>query len=243
MASWPIRTRLRCAAMPTKERRRTVAAIRAATLADIDELLLVEEEAWKNPAQRAPRDALRARIETFPAGVLLAEADGAVWGYVVVQRMRADVFLDHERELSWDELTGHGLLATHCADGEVLYGVNLAVASSAPAGTQFLLMEAVGKLAIRLNVREILLGGRLPAYHKYQDQMSADEYVRLRVRNRPRDPELWMYARAGLEVVRVLPNYFPDPDSCNFGVLLRWRNPFYGRPALLRWAASRLFKV
>jgi hypothetical protein len=28
----------------------------------------------------------------------------------------------------------------------------------------------------------------------------------------------------------AIPNYFDDPKSENYGVLLRWKNPFYGIP-------------
>lgn len=219
-------------------------SIRLATPNDIEALLLVEEEAWKDPSQRADADTIRARVLSFPPGVIVAESKGDVWGFVVVSPIEESFFADTSKNFTWSEIAQVGI-ETEPQDfsKKILYGVNLSVSSCAPTGTQFQLMQEVGKLAIRLNVKEILLGGRIPSYHKFSEKMTAEEYIHWKVKNRPRDPELRMYSHAGLEIVRSLPGYFPDQESCDYGVLLRWKNPFFGKHPIFRSIASFFFKL
>lgn len=217
--------------------------IREATLEDIPGLLVVEEEAWRQANQRANAEMIESRIMTFSRGVLIAETEGEIWGYVVVQRLDPRLLYSNG-SLSWASITDNGMIkSTHNPKGTVFYGVNLSVSAAAPSGTAFVLMESVGKLAIKLNIREVCLGGRMPGYHRVWDKYSADEYLALKVKNRPRDPEVRLYSEAGLRVVKAIPNFFPDPESCDYGVLLSWSNPFYGKPVFVRWILSKLFKI
>jgi len=91
------------------------------------------------------------------------------------------------------------------------------------------LLYAGARLAISKSLKRILLGGRLPRYHRYAGKMSVEEYIAASSpkTGKPLDPELYVYLKAGLKVVKVLPNYIPDPESLDYGILLEWRNPFY----------------
>ena len=103
-------------------------------------------------------------------------------------------------------------------------------------------MIAMGKLVIAFSLKQGVLGARIPRYHKFADQMSSSEYLTAKTKSgRYLDPEIGFYHKLGLNVVRVIPNYINDPDSCNNGVLLQWKNPFYGRPLPKLW--SWLFRL
>jgi catechol 2,3-dioxygenase-like lactoylglutathione lyase family enzyme len=69
--------------------------------------------------------------------------------------------------------------------------------------------------------------------------MTANEFLRAKnEEGKPLDRQVRFYTSVpGLKAVKALPDYFNDPDSLNYGVLLRWRNPLFGLPAPKFWAA------
>jgi hypothetical protein len=69
--------------------------------------------------------------------------------------------------------------------------------------------------------------------------MSAEEYAWADRHGLPLDPEIRFYRKMGLRPVRLVENYFADPESLDWGILVEMRNPFY-RPALLRVAGRVL---
>ena len=211
--------------------------IRPAQLKDVNEILIVEEEAW--PAgMRAKREQFISRIETFPEGTLVAVADGHITGVVSTEIINYNL----EKPIAtWNEATDYGFIKkTHNPEGDTLYGVDLSVTRFAD-NTSRLLMEAVGRLIIRFNLKQGVLGARIPRYHKFKDKMTVEEYINGRRGSRPMDPELAFYKNLGLKIGKVLPNYINDPESCNYGVLLIWKNPFYGKPFSGFW--SWIFRI
>jgi hypothetical protein len=53
---------------------------------------------------------------------------------------------------------------------------------------------------------------------------------------RSKDKMVRYYQRAGFRVVAVVPNYFPDPNSLNYGVLMYCPNIFYRLPCSRLWS-------
>jgi hypothetical protein len=80
----------------------------------------------------------------------------------------------------------------------------------------------------------------MPHYHKYQDLYTPEEYLEARGEDgRYLDPEVRFYRRIKLlEIGGVMPNHMYDRDSCLFGFLIRWKNPFARLPRLL-WKPLR----
>lgn len=213
--------------------------VKQATLGDIPAILAIEEIAWPE-GMRASEEIIASRISTFPEGNLVAVANSDIQGVISTQIINYDLGND---ALSWDEVTDSGFIkSSHNPHGDTLYGVNLSVSPYSPRGVAKILLQVIGKMAIRLNLKRGILGGRIPRYHKFTDRMSPEEYLNGTTgTGRPLDPEIAFYKKIGLRVVKVIPNYIKDPESCNFGVLLAWDNPFYNRPG--RWFWSWLFRV
>jgi hypothetical protein len=142
--------------------------------------------------------------------------------------------------LSWTTLTSDGWCTNNDPDGRVLFGVDLSVSRRAPRTASARLMAGCVELTMRLGIEATYWGGRLPRYHRYIGEMSAEEYATTRTaRGRYLDPEVEIYTRApGVEVVGVVPNYFKDWESCDYGCILRWRNPVYRYPVLRRFAPT-----
>jgi ribosomal protein S18 acetylase RimI-like enzyme len=208
--------------------------IRQARLEDISRILAIEGGAWGSE-KSASREVFESRIKTFPEGVLVAENNGKIVGVVVIERVNYDL---KNNAFTWYQITDNGFIKnSHNPNGDTIYGVDLSVApafQNSGIGTR--LLENIGKMAIRYNVKRGMLGGRIPDYYKHSNEVSIEDYVKSDV-----DPEVRFYRKAGLKIIKIIPNYFKDPESLNYGILLLWENPFYNK--WYRWLVATIFKI
>jgi hypothetical protein len=204
--------------------------IRAAVPADAPFYARIQEEEWDD-SMTAVVPKIESRIRTFPEGVLIAEHEGVVVGGMTFILL-ADYAIQDTR--SWEEITDNGWCTTHTDDGRVLFGVDLSVSRRAPRSTAPMMFMAGIELAIRKGAERSVWGGRMPRYHRVADRMSAAEYARAKnSRGRHIDPEIELYSKIpGVEVLGVVPEYFKDWESMNYGVIFTWRNPVYRYPFL-----------
>jgi hypothetical protein len=202
--------------------------VRRAVPADIGKYIELQSERWDADVV-ASRAQLESRLKHYPQGMLVAERGGQIVGMVYAMRISE---YDYERCPSWDEITNKGFCNNVDLNGNAIFGVDLSTAKGVGSAAGDKLLLGIGELAIKEGVKEILLGGRMPEYHKYADKMSPEDYLRARgPDNKPLDHQIKFYTSVpGLKALKVLPDYFQDPDSLNYGVLLRWHNPFYGLP-------------
>ncbi|HSX48075.1 MAG TPA: hypothetical protein VLF41_01015 [Candidatus Nanoarchaeia archaeon] len=208
--------------------------LRSARAADIEYYARIQAVAW-GEKMAAESEKLRNRFAVNPDGVLVAEQEGNILGLVSTIRI---VSYDYARSPSWYEISSDGWCHNHQPDGTVLYGIDLSVLRGAPRGTVDILMVGVGQLAIRSGLKYCMLGGRMPRYYKHHQDFTPGEYMQAKTKTgRYLDPEIEMYSKVpGLKIIQLLPNYFDDWESLDYGVLLRWRNPFYGLPGRKLWA-------
>lgn len=235
--------------------------VREGRIDDLGGILSVEEEAWPK-GLRASREMFECRLKTFLQGTFVAEAGGKIEGVVVTEILNSDL-INHIR--TWDETTDNGYIRnTHNPEGDTIYGVNLSVSPRAQKRVAIALLEAVGKLVIKYNLKQGLLGGRIPGFAKYFKQYCqkkdlssvsdnevidykerdkiAEEYLWITTsHSRALDSEIGFYKRLGFKIIKLLPGYIEDPQSLNYGVLFLWPNPFYGKPFPRFW--SWLFRI
>jgi len=212
--------------------------IRQAKSKDMGKILRIEKETWPE-GLRATREMFHSRLRTFPEGFLCAVENREVRGFVVTEILNYDI---KRSSLSWQEATDNGYIRkTHNPSGDTLYGVSLSVSPCARKGVAIALLEAAGKLAIKRGLKRVLFGSRIPRYHKYAAQMSADEYVSAKTRTgRYLDPEFGMYQSIGLKPLKIIPEYIRDPESLNYGILVAWENPFLDLTRLFPFWAQLL---
>jgi len=231
--------------------------IRQARVDDIEAILSVEKKAWPENL-RASREMYESRLGTFPQGTLVAEGEGKIEGVVVVQIVN---FRSVSDVCSWNEATDYGYIRkSHDPQGNTLYGVNLSVSPQTQSRVAVALLEAVGKLAIRYNLKQIVLGGRIPSFARYlkhycqkngvsvisdkkRDKIAEDYIQATNRRGNSLDPQITFYQKVGMKIIKLLPNYFEDPASLNYGILLLWTNPFYGKPFRRFWSWRFKLKV
>jgi len=175
------------------------------------------------------KEALFSDYAIFPDGFLTAFVDGKAAGNCYTSRLNYD--LDNPIR-TWEEVADNGRGTNHTPDGETLYVLALGVSSKYQGmklGQQ--LIAAQQEQCRKFNCKRLVLGCRVPDYHKHS-QMSIDEYILLKDENgRYIDRELRFYSRCGLKFLKPLPEYMSgdnaDPDSLNYGVLSVWENPDY----------------
>jgi hypothetical protein len=216
--------------------------IRKANYADVDNIVYVEKQAWSKEGA-ATKEIMESRINTFPDGIFVAVLNDKIIGVVVFQRVNYEEFLSIH---NWYEATDNGYIKkSHKVDGDSIFGVDLSVVPDAPHGVGAKLLRQVGAIAIMNNLKCGILGGRIPDYYKYSNKYSAEEYLNAKDdEGNLLDPEVRFYKKNRLEIVLLIPDYFKDPESMNYGVLLRWKNPFYSKNKIIQKISKKyLFKL
>ena len=154
-------------------------------------------------------EELESHLEIFPEGQFISvEPDGTIVG----SASTLIVSLDPEyKEHTWIDITANGMFTNHSYDGDSLYGADI---SSHPKyrheGIGSMLYNARKELAIKMNVRRMIAGGRLFNYCEYADKMSALEYAEKVIRRELRDPVLSFELDNGFNFIKILPDYLDD---------------------------------
>lgn len=207
--------------------------VRKATFDDIPAYLELQRESWGD-SMAVQEQKAKERFDRCLDGILMAEVEGKVVGTTTMIRLTD---YDFDRPLTWNEATGDGWCSTHDPDGSICFGVDLSVAKDHPNEIVDALMAGCMQLVIEAGVKYCILGGRMPWYHRFAHKYTPEEYLWKRSRSRYLDPQVNMYSKVpGLRIMKLIPEYFDDPESLNYGVLLRWRNPFYRFPGHSVWS-------
>jgi ribosomal protein S18 acetylase RimI-like enzyme len=200
-------------------------SVRPATIADMDEIMRVEEEAW--PAEiRAPRDKFINRMRYFPAGFFVGLRDGRIMGASTSEIINYDSSNPPDK---WEGITDNGWITkTHNPLGNALYVVSIGVSPDWRCkGLGSKLVQAQKNLTSEIGLDCLVLGARCPEYHKPEfDSIPVEQYVNLRREdNKLRDMELRFYEGNGLKVIKPVPQYMDeDPECRHYGVVMEWRN-------------------
>ncbi len=177
----------------------------------------------------APGD-IEAHIERFPEGQFMAmriSGPGAGHAIALAVTMRTSR-PPTAPILPWLEAIGGLRLGNHEADGDWLYGVEMAVASTYRRhGIGTGLYEARFNLARGLNLRGWYAVGMLMGYHKYGDELDVLEYGNKVIAREIKDPTVTMQMNRGFLPKQVVPNYVDEPAAGDAGVLIVWENPAY----------------
>ena len=88
------------------------------------------------------------------------------------------------------------------------------------------MMLSMYELVVQLGLERLLGGGRMPGYHKYAKNLSAKQYIAEVVAGTIYDPVISFLLRCGRTPIEVVEDYLQDEESCHYGVLMEWKNPF-----------------
>ncbi|MEW9672550.1 GNAT family N-acetyltransferase [Ammoniphilus sp. 3BR4] len=176
-------------------------------------------ELWWNTEQ------LKSHVTRFPEGSLCIEVNGEITGSMT--GLLVDFDPDHP-EHTWDEITNHGYIRNHNPNGNTLYVVDISVRPSyRKLGLGKWLMFSMYDVVVHKRLERLLGGGRMSGYHKKANEMTAEQYLAAVVKGELKDPVITFLLRCGRTPVKVVPNYIEDEESCHYGTLMEWKNPFY----------------
>ena len=168
-------------------------------------------------------DALTRR---FPEGQIGVEIDGRLVATALSLLVDID---EYGASHVYDDVVHEDLAGSHDPDGDSLYGIEVAV-DPAFQGMRIgrRLYEERKALCRRRNLKRIVIGGRLPGYHRAADEMTAQEYVEAVVAREIAEPVLTFQLANGFAIKRVVKGYLPDDDeSLGHGVIMEWVNLHY----------------
>jgi predicted amidohydrolase/GNAT superfamily N-acetyltransferase len=214
-----------------KKKAREKTVVRRATFNDIDGLVKLNKAAYPNLAEEGVvwnRRSLESHLRTFPEGQGVVEISGKLVASCssLVVNLGRDAYRDH----TWAGITDGGMFYNHDPYGDTLYGADVNVHPDYRGrGLAQKLYQFRRDLCQQLNLKRIVLGGRLFNYRDYAKRMSAEEYARKVEAGEYRDPVLSFQLKQGFTLKKVMANYLNDPLSKNFGTFLEWINPTYKR--------------
>lgn len=181
---------------------------------------------YKGVATPWSEEQIALLIKRFPEGQICIEDNGKA--VAVALSLIIDFTLYGSRH-TYNQVHGNGTFNTHDPEGDYLYGIEIFVDPDYQGmrlGRR--LYDARKELAENLNLLGILIGGRIPGYHKHADEMSPQQYI-LKVKNRElHDPVLTFQLSNDFTVRNLLRDYWPrDHHSGGNAVLLEWVNIYY----------------
>jgi len=201
------------------ERRITLRPLR---IEDFDALIAMQRASFPGMATWG-RDQIESQVKHFPDGQLVIEIDGEIVASASCLIVEFDEYSDWH---NWKEIADNGYIKNHDPEGDTLYGIEIMVHPK-HRGLKLArrLYEARKELCRRLNLMRIIIGGRIPGYHRFAEEMSAREYAEEVVSRGLYDPVLTTQVANGFVLKRLIPDYFPsDEASRGYATFLEWTN-------------------
>ena len=183
-----------------------------------------------------------ALLEKFPEGQIVIKVDGKIAGCALSIILDSEKF---EEQHTYKEITGNYTFDTHTRKGDILYGIDVFVKPEFRCLRLGRRMYDYRKdLCERLNLKSIVLGGRIPNYHKYSDEYSPKEYIEKVKLREIHDPVLNFQLSNDFRPVKVLRGYLEgDEESNEYAVLLRWDNIYYEKPTLKARTVKKVVRI
>jgi GNAT superfamily N-acetyltransferase len=202
--------------------------IRLVNLEDISDIIELQKESFPLMAKDGviwDKHHLKSHIQVFPEGQICAELSGKI---VASSSSLVTSLVPEYREHTWKDATAYGMLTNHSIEGDSLYGADISThPDSRGLGIATKLYDARKDLAIKLNLRRIIAGGRLFNYCEYAEKMSAKEYAERVVSGEIEDLVLSFQLKNDFKFIKILPNYMRDARSLNNASFIEWINPKY----------------
>jgi predicted amidohydrolase/GNAT superfamily N-acetyltransferase len=224
--------------MPSKKStKRPSDVARPATLADVEGIVRLNAEAYPRLAEIGltwTPHHVEAQLRTFPEGQAVVERDGRI--VASCSSLVVDLGRDAYRDHTWAGITDSGMFYNHDPFGDTLYGADVNVHPDVRRqGLGGALYAHRRELCRSLNLRRIVVGGRLMLYSEHSAEMTAGEYARRVESGELSDPVLSFQLAQGFVLKKILPSYMRDPLSEDHGTFLEWINPDYrSRPRKAR---------
>lgn len=195
--------------------------------ADFPELINIQKESFPPPFPSElwwNTEQLINHVSLFPEGTLCVEVGGIIAGSMTGVVVHYSSYTSH----TWEKITDSGYIRNHDKDGDTLYVVDICVRPAyRKLGVGKLLMQSMYDVVLHMGLQRLLGGSRMPGYHRVCDKLSATGYLDAVLNGELTDPVVTFLLHCGRMPVKVVPDYLEDEESCNYSVLMEWRNPIY----------------
>ena len=202
--------------------------VRPAAVADIPQIVSLQKESFADLAKIGNiwhPEELKSHLNIFPEGQLVAELEGKIVGSATSLIVDLNpMYADH----TWTGITGNGMLTTHFPAGDTLYGADI---STHPRvrhrGIGHKLYQGRKDIAMRINLKRMIGGGRLYNYCEYSNKLSPLDYALEVVDCKLHDLVLSFDLINGFKFIKILSNYLDDARSLNYASFIEWINPHH----------------
>ena len=215
--------------------------VRPLRLEDFEQLVTMQKRCFPSMLPW-DLDHIESQLNLFPQGQMVIEIDGRVAASSASLVIDFDEYADGH---SWTEISGSGYIRNHDPEGDTLYGIELMVDPDF-RGMKLSrrLYEERKRLCVALNLKRIVVGGRIPNYSEHKDKMTAREYVDKVLAKDFFDPVLTTQHSNGFVLKRLIRSYLTsDTESDGWATLLEWVNIDYRPPGHRRLQASRPVRI
>lgn len=172
------------------------------------------------------REQFESQVRVFPDGQMCVEVDGKIVAASSSLIVDESDYQDHH---TFHEITQGSSISNHDPDGDTLYGIDIVVDPDM-RGMRLArrLYEERKDLVEQLNLKRIMIAGRMPGYHQHASDYSPKAYVKAVVARELHDPVLTAQLANGFVIKSVIRGYLPsDQESLGNAVLMEWHNPAY----------------
>ena len=216
--------------------------IRNLTEKDYNDVRTIMQKSYRNMGGAWTEKEFSTLLNLFPDGQLCIEDKGVVVAAALI------LIIDYqnlEKQHSYEDIVSKGSFDAHDPDGDYLYGIDLFVHEDY-RGMRFgrRLYDARKMLCEQLNLKGILVGGRIPGYADSHESITPTAYIE-KVKNKQiLDPVLTFQLSNDFHPKRALRNYIPaDTASRSYAVLLEWNNIFYESKKKLVWGRKSNVRI
>lgn len=216
--------------------------IRNLRFSDYENIRDIMKDAYARMGGAWEDHEFRTILSLFPEGQICIEDKGRVVAAALTLIIDyANLEVDH----SYEDIVSNGSFKGHDPKGDYLYGIDLFVHQDYQGmrlGRR--LYDARKELCEKLNLKGIIIGGRIPGYSQYHKEMSPVEYID-KVKSREIvDSVLTFQIANEFHPKRVIRNYIPeDSSSRSHAVFLEWNNIFYQSRKKIVWGRKSNVRI
>lgn len=200
--------------------------LRNLRLSDYNDILEIMQRVYRAMGETWSQDEIRAHLARFPQGQICIEDKGKVVAAALSLIIDLSKYGENH---TYRQIIGEGFLSNHDPNGDYLYGIEVFVHPDYQGlrlGRR--LYDARKELCEHLNLKGILVGGRIPGYHKYASELRPQQYIQMVKNKEIYDPVLTFQLSNDFHIKKLLKDYLPeDEKSLGYAVLLEWNNIYY----------------
>ncbi len=216
--------------------------LRNIELSDYDDICEIMDSVYADIGGSWTKKEMKSQLNFFAKGQICIEDNGKV---IAAAFSLIVNYANYGDKHTYKEITGNGLLSNHDPKGDTLYGIDIFVHPEFRGmrlGRR--LYDARKELCETLNLRAIIVGGRIPGYKKYAKKLSPRLYIDEVKKKEIFDPVLTFQLANDFHLRKIVQGYLPDDlDSKAYAALLEWKNALYETEETLFGGNKTLVRV